>query len=124
MQGTSSCQSFVCIGRKNIKSILTGIHNITFINTRPKGQIKPNGFSDLEVDWLSPELLLRRISLLNTIANRRRSHNQPKLKVEKVPELIEKNFDNHHEVLTLITQASNVSDKFVSLFASKWMLRA
>ena len=103
---------------RRVKGVLKQLGHLPF---RPK---QPNGFSDLEVDWLSPELLLRRISLLNTIANRRRSFNQPKLTIEKVPELIEKNFDNHHEVLSLITQASSISDKFISLFASKWMLRA
>ena len=103
---------------RRVKGVLKQLGHLPF---RPK---QPNGFSDLEVDWLSPELLLRRISLLNTIANRRRLYLQPKLNAEKVPELIEKNFDNYHEVLALITKTNNVSDKFISLFASKWMLRA
>ncbi|MFL2781775.1 MAG: DUF1800 family protein [Rhodospirillales bacterium] len=103
---------------RRVRGVLKQLGHLPF---RPK---QPNGFSDLEADWLSPELLLRRISLLNTIANHRRANFQPKLKIEKIPELIEKNFDNHREILALIGQSSYASDKFISLFASKWMLRA
>ena len=32
--------------------------------------IQPNGYSDLEIDWMSPELLIRRISAPTDLARR------------------------------------------------------
>ena len=64
---------------------------------RPK---QPNGWSDYEVDWISPELLLRRLwfasnEIPNHVKIENYSHSFMSL-------CLERNFDNHERMTSMI----------------------
>ena len=61
---------------------------------------QPNGWSDFEVDWVSPELLLRRLWFASTILPNfiKRENNGH----EFILKCLEKNFDDHSRIAALI----------------------
>ena len=61
---------------------------------------QPNGWSDFEVDWVSPELLLRRLWFASTILPNyiKKENNEH----EFILKCLEKNFDDHSRMAALI----------------------
>ena len=57
------------------------------IGYEPFRPIQPNGYSDMESDWISPELLIRRMAAPKEIEKRG-------IGLEDFSEMIDKNFDN------------------------------
>ena len=86
------------------------------IGYEPYRPIQPNGFSDLESDWISPELLIRRMSAPKEIAQRR-------IALKNFEEMIEKNFDNPEEIKVLIDGVKSPSTKMQLIFPSYRMLK-
>ena len=86
------------------------------IGYEPYRPIQPNGFSDLESDWISPELLIRRMSAPKEIAQRR-------IALKNFEEMIEKNFDNPEEIKALIDGVKSPSTKMQLIFPSYRMLK-
>ena len=86
------------------------------IGYEPYRPIQPNGFSDLESDWISPELLIRRMSAPKEIARRR-------IALKNFEEMIEKNFDNPEEIKFLIHGVKSTSTKMQLIFPSYRMLK-
>ena len=85
----------------------------------PFRPLQPNGWSDFEEDWLSPEFLFRRIGILNSLKQKGKlSH----LDKNYLDQIIELNFDNDNEVKTFLNKVSN-NEKSVAFFSSKWMLK-
>ena len=78
---------------------------------------QPNGFSDIESDWVSPELLIRRLSAPKVIERR-------KMAIKNFNEMIEKNFDNVEEMKKLIINLSSKLKKMQTIFPSYRMLKA
>ena len=81
---------------------------------------QPNGWPDTKAEWLSPELLIRRLTFARRFSER---HHKPKdLDFEA---LVQKNFDNAEEVFEIsmslgTRRAENVPMQV--LFPSAWML--
>ncbi len=71
---------------------------------------QPNGFSDIESDWVSPELLIRRLSAPKVIERR-------KMAIKNFNEMIEKNFDNVEEMKKLIINLSSKLTKNANHFS-------
>ncbi len=87
------------------------------IGYEPYRPIQPNGFSDLETDWISPELLIRRMSAPKEIAKRN-------IDLEDFKIMIDKNFDNPKEMKKLINKVKSASTKMQLIFPSYRMLKA
>ena len=86
------------------------------IGYEPYRPIQPNGFSDLESDWISPELLIRRMSAPKEIAKR-------KIILKNFEKMIDKNFDNTEEMKKLIDGVKSDSTKMQLIFPSYRMLK-
>ncbi len=86
------------------------------IGYEPYRPIQPNGFSDLESDWISPELLIRRMSAPKEIAKR-------KIILKNFEKMIDKNFDNPEEMKKLIDGVKSDSTKMQLIFPSYRMLK-
>ena len=83
----------------------------------PYRPIQPNGYSDMESDWISPELLIRRISAPKEIAKKN-------ILLKNFETMIDKNFDNPKEMKKLIDKLKSPSTKMQILFPSYRMLKA
>ena len=82
---------------------------------RPK---QPIGFPETKVEWLSPELLIRRLVFSKSfVSNRARD-----LDVEQ---MVKNNFDNSDEILNQLEDINSSFDKHLHyIFPSSWMLLA
>ena len=87
------------------------------IGYEPYRPIQPNGYSDMESDWISPELLIRRISAPKEIAKKN-------ILLKNFETMIDKNFDNPKEMKKLIDKVKSPSTKMQILFPSYRMLKA
>ena len=87
------------------------------IGYEPYRPIQPNGYSDMESDWISPELLIRRISAPKEIAKKN-------ILLKNFETMIDKNFDNPKEMKKLIDKVKSPSKKMQILFPSYRMLKA
>ena len=85
----------------------------------PFRPLQPNGWSDYEEDWLSPELLFRRIGVLNKIKDKGKYKH---IDNEYLNEILKRNFDNSKEIISFLKNISN-DEKIIALFSSKWMLK-
>ena len=78
---------------------------------------QPNGFSDMSSDWLSPELLIRRLAFSSEAGG-------------KIPEnldfdnLIDSNFDSTDKIKAYLSPFTSRYGRAEILFPSYWMLMA
>ena len=86
---------------------------------RPFRPLQPNGWSDFEEDWMSPEFLFRRIGMIKVQHDKKRLNH---LNNNYIDVIVSKNFDNKNEVLSYVN-STNSSERSLALFASKWMLK-
>ena len=82
---------------------------------------QPNGWSDDEDDWLSPELLIRRLSLAENSWDMMKSKN---INLEFYENLILKNFNNSNKVLKILSKVKKLKNKHTILFNLPEMLKA
>ncbi len=82
---------------------------------------QPNGFSDLEEDWMSPELIIRRLLYARQGYINLKTENKNNEFYEKV---VNNNFDNPGKILKLINQNQKPIDKHILLFNLPEVLRA
>ena len=85
----------------------------------PFRPLQANGWSDYEEDWLSPELLFRRIGVLNKIKDKWKFKH---IDNEYLNEILKRNFDNSKEIISFLKNIDN-DEKIIALFSSKWMLK-
>lgn len=81
--------------------------------------LQPNGWPDNEVEWLSPELLIRRIVYAKQIASLRSFGLDRKF---DVVEMLDKNFDNSNQVRNWVANVDSRRTKLSLIFGSKWMI--
>ena len=87
------------------------------IGLSPYRPQQPNGYSDMSSDWLSPELLIRRLAFASESGGR-----LPK--DIDFDALIDRNFDNPDEVKAYLAPYPTRFGKGEALFPSYWMLMA
>ncbi|MAA50682.1 MAG: hypothetical protein CMP83_10980, partial [Gammaproteobacteria bacterium] len=87
------------------------------IGLSPYRPQQPNGYSDMSSDWLSPELLIRRLAFASESGGR-----LPK--DIDFNALINRNFDNADEVKAFLDPYPTRFGKSEALFPSYWMLMA
>ena len=81
--------------------------------------LQPNGWPDTELEWLSPELLIRRIVYAKQMSSLRSYGLDRKFNVD---EMLDKNFDNADQIKTWIRGIESRRAKLSQIFASKWMI--
>ena len=92
------------------------------IGHHPYRAKQPNGWSDHSDDWISPELLIRRLVYAKA------SHNFAKMENDKNAEyyesIVEKNFDNPSKIMKYINQKNRSVEKHTLLFNHPEFLKA
>ena len=83
----------------------------------PYRPIQPNGFSDLERDWISPELLIRRLAIPQEMSSYIRGQID-------FDEIIQKNCNAPIEYRIKVKGMKNRLKKLQYFFPSYWMLKA
>ena len=91
------------------------------IGHHPYKAKQPNGWSDISNDWLSPELLIRRLVYAKEsyLFNKPENNNS-----EFFNKIVEKNFDNPKKIMSYLNKKNNLSDKQVLLFNHPEFLKA
>ncbi len=87
------------------------------IGLLPYRPAQPNGYSDMSSDWLSPELLIRRLTFASESGTKVR-------KDIDFNAVVEKNFDKVEEIKDYLTPYKTRFGKAEVLFPSYWMLMA
>ena len=83
---------------------------------------QPNGYSDLSSDWISTELMIRRIMYAKYAFERYNFKDQGDNTVHE--KIIQQNFDNPDKILKIVSKAKSNRDKHVILFNLPEVLRA
>ena len=85
----------------------------------PYRPAQPNGWSDFEADWISPELIIRRLIFASKMANRglRRDDNNIKA-------VIKKNFNQYEKIYKLLNSQDEYKNKLAIICNSSEMLKA
>ena len=91
------------------------------IGHHPYKAKQPNGWSDISTDWLSPELLIRRLVYAKEsyLFNKPENNNN-----EFFEKIVQKNFDNPEKIMLYLDKKNNPSDKQVLLFNHPEFLKA
>ena len=92
------------------------------IGCHPYRQKQPNGYSDLEKDWLSTELVIRRLMYA------KKAFHQYKVK-DQIDDtmherIIRTNFDNSDKILKIVSKARTNEEKHMILFNLPEVLKA
>ena len=87
----------------------------------PYRAAQPNGFSDLAIDWISPELLIRRLVYAKDTYELTRSENN---NLEFYEKIVNKNFDNPEKILKYLEKTNKLYEKQILLFNHPEFLRA
>ncbi len=82
---------------------------------------QPNGYSDLAQDWMSPELIIRRLIYARQGYIHIKADNKNNEFFEKV---VNKNFDNPNKILKLLKQNEKPIDRHILLFNLPEVFRA
>ena len=82
---------------------------------------QPNGYSDFSEDWMSPELVIRRLLFARTGYINIKSDNKNNEFYNKV---VQNNFDNPDRILELLSKQKQPIDKHILLFNLPEVLRA
>ena len=97
-----------------LKKSQTVLHNLLKdLGHHPYLVKQPNGWSDISDDWMSPELLIRRLVYSKEIFNKIKSNNQTN---DFYTEMILKNFDNPSQILKTLNKRNDSIDRHVLLF--------
>ena len=82
---------------------------------------QPNGWSDYSEDWMSPELMIRRLIFAKQGYFKMKPSNQNNDFYEK---MIRKNFDNPNEILKFLKKKNQPEDRHILLFNLPEALKA
>jgi uncharacterized protein (DUF1800 family) len=109
------------LGRKPQSAHTRPQHKLSELGHNPYGSKQPNGFSDLEVDWISPELLIRRLVSAKDSFELTKSKNN-NFKFYK--NIVHKNFDNPEKIFQYLDKAKRAYEIQILLFNHPEFLRA
>ena len=93
------------------------------IGNHPYRAKQPNGWSDFSEDWMSPELLIRRLvyaQLSYSFINVKSRENYD----DYYQNIVEKNFDNPNKIIKYLNQKSRSIEKHTLLFNHPEFLRS
>jgi uncharacterized protein (DUF1800 family) len=92
------------------------------IGYHPYRSKQPNGYSDISSDWLSTELVIRRLMYAKEAFYTYKTTDQLDLKIHE--KIILTNFDNPDKILKIVSKAKSNEDKHMILFNLPEILRA
>jgi len=92
------------------------------IGYHPYKAKQPNGYSDISTDWLSTELIIRRLMYAKEAFHMYKTMDQLDLKIHE--KIIQTNFDNPDKILKIVSKAISNEEKHMILFNLPEVLRA
>jgi uncharacterized protein (DUF1800 family) len=92
------------------------------IGYHPYKAKQPNGYSDISTDWLSTELIIRRLMYAKEAFHMYKITDQLDLKIHE--KIIQTNFDNPDKILKIVSKAKSHEEKHMILFNLPEVLRA
>ena len=92
------------------------------IGHHPYRAKQPNGWSDHSDDWISPELLIRRLVYAKASFNFSKMENNKNASYYE--SIVEKNFDNPSKIMKYINQKNRAVEKHTLLFNHPEFLKA
>ena len=101
------------LGRKPSKSHRQPEWKLNDLGHNPYRARQPNGFSDLAIDWISPELLIRRLVYAKDTYELTKSKNN---NFEFYEKIVHKNFDNPEKILNFLKKSNTITERQVLLF--------
>ena len=109
------------LGMKPLKSQRSLENLLKELGHHPYLAQQPNGWSDLSQDWMSPELLIRRLVYAKQAYFQMKPKNQNN---EFYEEMIAKNIDKPEEIKKILAKNNNPYHKHVILFNLPEMLKS
>jgi hypothetical protein len=82
---------------------------------------QPNGWSNFSKDWMSPELLIRRLVFGTDAYYRMKEGNQ---NIEFYEKIVTRNFDNPDRIMSFINKKDHLDEKHTLLFNHTEFLKA
>ena len=110
---TPTLMDLYSLGQKPTNGQRSSEHLLRELGHHPYLAKQPNGWSDISDDWMSPELLIRRLVYAKEAYYRKSSKSQTP---EFYEEMIQKNYDNPNEILQILNQHKELVHKHVILF--------
>ena len=92
------------------------------LGCHPYKQKQPNGYSDFEKDWMSTEMIIRRIMYAKTAFHKYNVDDQISDDIHE--KIISNNFDNPEEILKIVSKAKTNEEKHIILFNLPEVLKA
>ena len=92
------------------------------LGCHPYKQKQPNGYSDFEKDWMSTEMIIRRIMYAKTAFHKYNVDDQISDNIHE--KIITNNFDNSDEILNIVSRAKTNEEKHIILFNLPEVLKA
>ena len=110
------------LGQKPLNSQRKPEYLVYDIGHHPYRAKQPNGWSDYSDDWISPELLIRRLVFGKASFSHSKIENTKN--DEYYANMIEKNFDNPDKIMKYINQKNKAVEKHTLLFNHPEFLKA
>jgi uncharacterized protein (DUF1800 family) len=92
------------------------------IGCHPYRSKQPNGYSDISTDWLSTELIIRRLMYAKEAFHKYKIKDQLDDNIHE--KIIRTNFDNPDKILKIVSKAKSNEEKHMILFNLPEVLRA
>ncbi len=110
---TPKLMDLYSLGQKPTNGQRSLEHLLRELGHHPYLAKQPNGWSDISDDWMSPELLIRRLVYAKEAFYKKSSKSQTP---EFYEEMVQKNYDNPNEILQILNQHKELVHKHVILF--------
>jgi|TARA_Y100000294_G_scaffold175942_1_gene197154 hypothetical protein len=101
--------------------ILISAFLISELGIHPYKLPQPNGWSNFSKDWMSPELLIRRLVFGTDAYYRMKEGNQ---NIEFYEKIVTRNFDNPDRIMSFINKKDHLDEKHTLLFNHAEFLKA
>jgi len=92
------------------------------LGCHPYRQKQPNGFSDFEKDWMSTEMIIRRIMYAKKAFHKYNVNDQISDDIHE--KIVRNNFDNPDKILKILSKAKTNEEKHILLFNLPEVLKA
>ena len=110
---TPKLMDLYALGQKPTNGQRSSEHLLRELGHHPYLAKQPNGWSDISDDWMSPELLIRRLVYAKEAYYKKSGKSQTP---EFYEEMVQKNYDNPNEILQILNQHKELVHKHVILF--------
>ena len=110
---TPKLMDLYALGQKPTNGQRSSEHLLRELGHHPYLAKQPNGWSDISDDWMSPELLIRRLVYSKEAYYKKSGKSQTP---EFYEEMVKKNYDNPNEILQILNQHKELVHKHVILF--------